>query len=309
MKKVLKTSGLALLFILAAAIVWSLIEPYTLDPERYAASLPKLPAGWEGATVAVLGDVQVGMWLDNQSTVKQAVDAAIEEQAAVALIVGDFVYHSSDPGGNEIGQAVALVRPLVDASIPVYAVLGNHDYGLAKRGGEKREELAAAVEAALEEAGVTVLQNEAATLDGPAGGEPLYIVGVGSRYALNDRPQIALQNVPSEAPRLVMMHHPDSFPEIAADSAPLAVAGHTHGGQVSLPFTPQWSLISLYLRGEAQAEGWIEASFDAPGNRLYVTRGIGMSVAPVRFLTPPEVTFLTLQRSTGEALQQPVELD
>lgn len=309
MGKALKYTGLAILLLIAAVLIWSLIEPYTLDQERYAVSVPNLPAGWEGATVAVVGDFQVGMWLDNQSTVRQAVSAVIEERPAVTLIVGDFVYHVIDPEGDEIDQVVALIRPLVDAGIPTYAVLGNHDYSLAKRGGEKREELAAAVEAALEEAGVIVLQNEAASLEAPAGGEPLYIVGIGSRYARNDRPEIALEDVPSTAARIVMMHHPNSFPEIATDSAPLAVAGHTHGGQLSLPFTPHWSLISLYLREEAHAEGWKEASFGSVGNRLYVNRGIGMSLVPMRFLTPPELTFFTLQVSTSEELEQPVELD
>ena len=104
-----------------------------------------------------------------------------------------------------------MITPLVEADIPTYAVLGNHDYGLANPRIPEKEGPAAAVEAAVEAAGIPVLQNESMALAHPSGGVPLFIVGIGSHYAQNDFPETALAGVPPEAPRVVMMRNPDSI--------------------------------------------------------------------------------------------------
>ena len=89
------------------------------------------------------------------------------------------------------------------------------------------------------------------------------------------------------------MHNPDVFAELPAGTAPLALAGHTHGGQVRLPFMPSWSWFALVTQDAVHTDGWID-DYGAPGNRLYVNRGIGMSGLPVRNCRP-EVTLITLQ--------------
>lgn len=309
MSKGLKIAGIGLLILVAMALVWGLVEPYNLDTEHYRVPLPGLPAAWEGETLAVMGDFQVGMWLDNKNTIEEAVQATIAEEPAAALLLGDFVYHAIQSEEAEIQNVVALVAPLVEAGIPTYAVLGNHDYSLAKRDDPKREDLARRVAAALRGAGITMLQNEALPLEAPVAGPPLYVVGIGSHYAGNDFPEKALSGVPAEAPRVVMMHHPESFADVPANSAPLAVAGHTHGGQISLPFTPNWSLLSLVVGGdEVHAEGWVEESYGEPGNRLYVNRGLGMSIVPLRILAQPELTFFELSEAGGTTSEGPVEV-
>lgn len=310
MKKALKGIGTILAVLLLVLVIWGLSEPYTLDEEVYRVPMSGLPAGWDGETVAVVGDFQVGMWLDNENTVQDAVEAIIAEDPAVALLLGDFVYHAVGPQDDEIDQVQTMLAPLTEAGIPTYAVLGNHDFSLASPADQKREDLAAAVTASLEGIGIPVLQNEALALEPAGGASPLYIVGVGSHYAGNDEPAVALAEVPAEALRVVMMHNPDSFAEVPANSAALAVAGHTHGGQISLPYTPNWSLMTLVQNeDEVHADGWVEATYGAAGNRLYINRGIGMSLLPLRILAQPELTFFELQPGQGGALQQPEEVD
>ncbi len=90
-----------------------------------------------------------------------------------------------------------------------------------------------------------------------------------------------------------MMRNPSSFGAFPAGTAPVVVAGHTHGGQVRVPFTPEWSWLRTVEEGEVHFAGWIEG-FGEPGNRLYVNRGIGFSAAPVRINCRPEVTLSTL---------------
>ena len=191
---------------------------------------------------------------------------------------------------------MGIVRPLPAAGIPTYAVLGNHDYLTPTSEAPKRAEVAAQLRQALEEAGVVVLHNEAVPLPAPDGeeGPPLYLVGIGPLIPDEARPQVALAGVPDDAPRLVMMHNPDTFAALPANSAPLAVAGHTHGGQVRLPFTPEWSWMRFAQEGEVHADGWIQ-DYGAAGNRLYVNRGVGFSLAPIRLFCLPELTIFTLR--------------
>jgi predicted MPP superfamily phosphohydrolase len=97
----------------------------------------------------------------------------------------------------------------------------------------------------------------------------------------------------------VMHHHPASFAELPARSAPFAVAGHTHGGQVRLPLAPLTRHLTYAKEVKVMASGWIhDARIDGygqEGNDLYVSRGIGCSVVPMRLFCRPELTLFTLK--------------
>lgn len=301
-----KSILLGFLGIFGLLLFWGLLEPYLIDTEQEVAEIPNLPIAWEGQRVAVIADWQIGMWMDNTSTIRRIVEQLIEEHPAIVLIAGDFIY---DPGKNpseEINKTVEIVRSLTRAGIPTYAVLGNHDYAMKNKHAPPDEELAAKLHKALESVGVQVLQNEAVILTPSENRKqtaantevnaPLYLVGIGAHWSNNDKPKVALAPVPDGAARLVMMHNPDSFEALPPGTAPLAVAGHTHGGQIRVPFTPEWSWLTFIREDEVHADGWIKG-YGQPGNRLYVNRGIGFSIVPIRLNCPPEVTLFTLQSS------------
>lgn len=296
-RKKIKYFLLGLLGLIGALLIYGLIEPYIIDVEPQVASIPGLPAPWVGQRIAVMGDWQVGMWLGNTPTIRRIVTRLVKERPAAVLIVGDFLYGAGKNASEEINQSIELVRPLPSSGIPTYAVLGNHDYGMKSKNGNPDVQQATKLAQALESAGVQVLENEAVILPNKIQQQtPLYLVGVGSHWANNDKPAVALAQVPDTAPRFVMMHNPDTFPKFPASSAPVAVAGHTHGGQIRLPFTPEWSWLTFVEEGKVHADGWING-YGAPGNQLYVNRGIGFSIVPIRINCPPEVTLFTLQRS------------
>lgn len=141
-----------------------------------------------------------------------------------------------------------------------------------------------------------VLRNEAAVIPSPEHDDenPLYVVGLGpARPGLAD-PGRALTGVPEDAPRVVLMHNPTSFPELPARSAPIALAGHTHCGQIALPGTPRWSYLALTEEEALVADGFAPPGYGAPGNRLFVTCGIGFSLLPIRINAPPQVVFVEL---------------
>ena len=284
------------------------IEPrLILETRRHDVELTNLPPSWEGATAAVVADFQVGLWLDNTGMMRRAVHAIVEEDPDLAILAGDFIYKASpEEPGPWIAHIMDILRPLTQTDIPTFAVLGNHDWGLPRPIGEAEPNRKAAemLRDALTAAGVTVLHNQAVALParGQAGedeGEPLYVVGVGSHYMEMDDATTALADLPADAPRITVMHNPSSFGDFPAGTAPLAVAGHTHGGQVRLPFTPAWSYLTFVRDEDVHADGWHEGDFGEEGNRLYVTRGIGMSLVPMRINSPPEVTYFRLRASSN----------
>ena len=152
--------GTALGVVLVLLLVYGvLIEPrLILDEERAEVPLPQLGEELAGTEVAVFADLQVGMWFSNDGMVERAVETAVAAEPDAILLGGDFLY-SSDPSiEKQIDTLFELIGPLVDSGIPTYAVLGNHDYAIGAA-----DELTTA----LEDAGIPVLQNEAAPIPGP----------------------------------------------------------------------------------------------------------------------------------------------
>lgn len=286
-KRIVAAVG-ALLTLLA--IYGILIEPrLILDEKRFEAAIPGLEEPWVGAEVAVFSDLQVGMWWANEGMIERIVDRVVEENPAAVLIVGDFLY-SGDPDPRvQIDKVLELLQPLTAAGIPTYAVLGNHDYATGA---------AEALAAALEQNGIPVLQNESALLPTPPSAStesPLYAVGLGA--AVPDLVDVnqALREVPDGAPRVVLMHNPTSFPRLPPHGAPIALAGHTHCGQVALPGTPHWSYMGLTEEEKVVADGFAPPDYGEPGNRLFVTCGVGFSLIPARINAPPQLVFVKLR--------------
>ena len=286
---------LAFLALLLLIILWGLLEPYTIDVQEQRGEVPGLPDSWVGARVAVIGDIQIGMWLTNVATVRRIVRNIVREKPDLVLLTGDFIYDKR----SAVAEAVSLLRPIPQAGLPVYAVLGNHDYAMPTRKDTRDQGLVDALEEALEEACIPVLHNEAVKLESPEG-ETLYLVAIGAHVPEDDHPEKALAEVPEGAPRIALMHHPASFDKFPPFSAPLAVAGHTHGGQISLPGSPYWTYLTYFYGDAIYVAGWVRdpkvPGFGAEGNHLYINRGIGFSVVPLRIRCPPELTYFTLQR-------------
>lgn len=307
---------LSVLVLLIIVVGWGVgVEPRLIDEKHWRVELYDLPPEWQHQTVAVIADLQVGMPLANTGTIERIVGRLVAQRPALVLIAGDFIYHPlGEEGGStqrtEIGEqdrararkvieeAVALVRPLPEAGIPTFAVLGNHDYGMQNRRAARMDWIAEDLAQSLGHAGIRVLRNEAVAVAAPGlrvapAEADFYVVGIDSHHAGYDRPAQAFADVPANAPRLVVLHHPASFQTIAPGAAPLAVAGHTHGGQIRIPGLPEWSWMSLLSPDEVHADGWSDG-FGAPGNALYVNRGIGFSVVPLRIAAMPEITWFEL---------------
>ena len=330
-KRIAKRIAVALAVTLTALLIYGVaIEPrLILDEERQEVTIPGLPEAWNGAQIAVLSDLQVGMWLANTAMAERAVQRVVAARPAAVLLAGDFVYSESPAVPEQVDTVLDLLAPLLETTVPVVAVLGNHDYDIGAA-----DELTAA----LTRRGVTVLRNEAVELappdDGgdlpedegaapdPSGsaatqdrtnvagrppGRQLYVVRVGPPRPGRADPRRALAGAPDDAPRVVLMHNPSTFPSLPSGSAPLAVAGHTHCGQIALPGLPAWSWIALRAEERVVTDGFAPASYGEPGNRLFVTCGIGFSLVPIRIAAPPQVVLFELVAASpqGEQNERP----
>jgi uncharacterized protein len=283
----------------AVAVYGTVIEPRFVVTEREPAAIPALPASWDGKQVAVFADLQVGMWWANRDAARKVVRSVVELKPAFTLIAGDFVYDADVSVNSQMHEVLDILQPIIDAKIPAYAVLGNHDYELMNEHSQQDNHVARRVRFALDSAGIRMLDNKAIVVY-PAGADStaanaLWIVGVGDKWAKNDHPDSALARVPAGAPRIVFMHDPDSFAHIAAGQAPIAVAAHTHGMQLGIPWVSDWMWRTYFSDEGSGVAGW-QDGFGKAGNHLYINRGIGFSVLPTRVGAPPELTVFTLSR-------------
>jgi len=188
----------------------------------------------------------------------------------VVLLGGDFV-------SVRASYVHALAELLSDVHAPLgkYAVLGNHDLRANWR----------EVISALERAGVQMITNSFVRLSAPF--DDVIVSGIDDPTRGLPRPDLAMGDARPGDTRIVLMHSPDGVEMIGDRAFDLALAGHTHGGQINLPtghslVVPGGPLNRAYCRGRFELEG--------PGNRtLLVSRGIGTSGVPVRLFAAPEV--------------------
>jgi predicted MPP superfamily phosphohydrolase len=193
---------------------------------------------------------------------------------------------------ERIHEVIQILAPLKNSRSSIFAVLGNHDYAMERPGVLSSPWLAHRLEIQLEKIGIQVLTNESHKFRNE-NNDILYIVGVGPHYPRQDEPIAALESVPDDAPRIVFMHNPLSFKKIPSHAAPIAIAAHTHGGQIRIPFLPDWSWLNIVEDQEIDVDGWIN-DYGSSGNHLYINRGIGFSIFPIRINCPPELTIFTL---------------
>jgi hypothetical protein len=299
-----------LLKILAGVVIYgTAIEPRFVIREDQTASIPQLPPAWEGKQIAVFADLQIGMWWSNRDAARRLVRKVVSIRPAAVLIAGDFVYDADDSVDSQMDEVLAILDPIFAQHIPTYAVLGNHDYSLMNEGSQKESHVAHRVRVRLDSAGVRMMDNRFSALamsdsDASAAPDltspPLYLVGVGEKWAKNDRPNAVLDSLPAGAPRIVFMHDPDSYAQIGAGQAPLAIAAHTHGMQLGIPFVSDWLWRHKFSDNGSGVAGWIDHYGEA-GNHLYVNRGVGFSLIPARIHAPPELTIFTLTRARPDS--------
>lgn len=257
--------------------VWAFgAEPASLRVREYPLRVPGWPAGRAGTRIALLSDLHVGSPYNGLGKLEEVVARTNAARPDVVLILGDLVIQGVIGGRVVPPEEIAPVLGRLRAPLGVWAVLGNHDRWLD--GPQMIRALAKAGIPALEDGAVEISR----------GGPPFWLVGVSDYWTAPHDVRKALAQVPNGSPALAFTHNPDVFPHIPARVS-LTFAGHTHGGQVYLPLIGRLVVPSQY--GERYAIGHVVEN----GQHLFVTSGTGMSILPVRFLVPPEISIVRLE--------------
>lgn len=272
-------TGQALLSMLAFTLLagaWGFwIEPASLHNATYRLELPRWPAACLGLRVAVLADLHTGSPFNGLDKLDEIVALTQKAEPDLVLLAGDYVIDSVKGGHFVPPREIAARLAKLHAPLGVHAVLGNHDWwnGAGK------------VRSAFEGAGIPVLDDRAVPL---AKGEcRFWLAGLGDLWEGKPDVRRALQDIEPGATILAFTHNPDLFPAIPANVT-LTIAGHTHGGQVRIPFYGPVITPSRY--GKRYAQGHIAEH----ERHLFVSPGLGTSILPVRFLVPPEISVLRL---------------
>jgi predicted MPP superfamily phosphohydrolase len=223
--------------------------------------------------VAVLADLHVGSPFNGMSKLRRIVELTNNLKPDLILIPGDFVIDSVIGGSFVSPEEAAVELGRLRAPMGVWACLGNHDWWLDPR----------RVGRVLQGQGIGVLEDDAVRVQ--RGSTHFWLVGISDfREGPHDVRQATAQ-IRDGAPVLMFTHNPDVFPDLS-NRFSLLIAGHTHGGQVHVPFIGRPIVPSKY--GQRYAYGHVVEG----GRHLFVSTGLGTSIIPVRFGVPPEVTVL-----------------
>lgn len=251
------------------------IEPRWLTVKHTQIDLT--PEDYEGprtqVRVALFSDTHYGIYR-NVMPLHRLRKRIEKENVAFVLVAGDLTNHLIPADLDRALGDFANFRE------PVFAVLGNHDYGLP--GWIMPEDIARTIR----KHGVTVLENESTTID--VGSAELRITGLRDHYAGTADYSLLTPPVEEPAlPHLVIAHNADAAHEYPHGSiADLTVSGHTHGGQIRLPL--------IYQRMIPTRHGFDQGLYHANGYKVYVSSGTGMDLLPVRLFIPPCLDILDL---------------
>ncbi len=267
------------------------VEPYLIETVHLDLFAPRLPEAFEGYRVLQVSDLHMRQ-MGRRERLLETLIRALPPVDLVA-VTGDLIH---TPDGTEPFLQLAQAFQSRDGA---YAIFGNSEHKNGVR--------PYAFSRTLAEHGIMPLLNRHVRLT--RGGSQIVLAGVDDPVNDKDRLDEALAGVPPDLFTLLLMHSPDGIAEAVVRGVDVVLAGHTHGGQVRLPFfgAPYThSLLGRRMSDGYYSRGRLRRAIGIrPGRtQLYVTRGIGVSGLSLRFGARPELTVLTLRRGSPHIKRQ-----
>lgn len=226
----------------------------------------------DGYRIVQISDLHNAVFGRNHRTL---VDKITELAPDMVVITGDII----DSNHTDIDAAIDLVDQLAEL-YPVYYVTGNHEYWLDEDDRRRLFE-------EMEQAGAVLLFNEAVTVN--ASGDTFDLIGLDDKSLADDTLKALLSECDSETLNIVLAHEPQYIEKYAVTGADLVLCGHAHGGQFILPLigpvvAPDQGLFPKYTSG----------AYHMDDMTMFVSRGLGNSIIPVRLFNDPEVVCIDL---------------
>lgn len=257
---------------LAIAFYGVVIRRWWFVVHRVDVEIEDLPAAFEGFKIAHLSDLHIGTHAP-RSWGDRWVRAANRENPNLAVITGDMV-----TSGTEYHRDIAEIIAGLKASHGTFVSMGNHDYF-----GEGEPLISL-----IRETGVTVLRNEGVVLE--SAGDKMYLSAIDDTWTRRDDMNAALADRPRGMKTIMLAHDPERFRLAAKGDCDLVLSGHTHGGQVGLPF------LARHVNFSKLAHHYNLGIYKKGKSTLYVHPGLGVTGPPIRLGIAPAVVILTLRR-------------
>lgn len=276
-KKISNHVLLAIFFVgLVLGIYASCIEPFTLKINHLTIETEK----WvheKPLKIVILTDIHmIWPWM-TKGHLERIVEKANTLDPDIVVLLGDYV--ATHPFGVQLDPFTSL-GPLkrLKSKCGAYAVIGNHDLHPVSQWPE-----------AMVKTQLPVLVNKAIPVS--CNKQKLWITGLDELWWGQPNVQYTLSQVTNSDPVIMLMHNPDLFVDVP-NSVALSMAGHTHGGQIKLPFFGVVKYVVPSKYGKRFVYGHvIEGDKD-----LVVSSGLGNTGIPLRFLNPPEIMVVELKR-------------
>lgn len=260
--------------IIILAIYSIIVEPnFMIRTNVISLKFKKLPKAFDGYKIVQISDLHFGIFhLPIRNDLVINIISKIRPNLIV--ITGDLV--------SNIGSAKDVIRFIKRLTFisNVVIVFGNWDHisGFTSYK-ETLQKLSKVF--VLENSHIVVTKND----------ERIYIIGVDDPHLGFDNLTKALSKVPNQAFKILLAHSPQIIDK-AKGKVDLILTGHTHGGQVVIPL-----IGPLFVPLPSKYRRYVAGLFEIQGTYLYVNRGIGTSILPIRFNCPPEITVIILRKA------------
>lgn len=234
-------------------------------------AIPGLPKAFDGYRIVQLSDLHIGGLTPREVGESWAQRANALGPNLIA-VTGDLT-----TSGTAFHEDIAKVIGKLEAPDGVMVAMGNHDY---YGEGEPLVRL-------LRERGANVLRNEGTVID--RDGDKVFVAGVDDNWSRRDNLEKALSSREAGLSTVLLAHDPVMFAEAKKAGVELTLSGHTHGGQIALPFFPKW--LNLANLTHKHSLGLYREDESA----LYVHAGLGTTGPPMRLGAAPEIAVLILR--------------
>jgi uncharacterized protein len=257
----------------------AIVEPRRLNLTEIELEMPGLPPGSAPIRLLHISDVHIERPTQREADLLALVDAAKPD---IIAITGDFLNLSYNRDEAAVEQVQHLLRRL-HAPYGVYATLGSPPVDLRE-----------VVPPLFADVPTRLLRDEWQTVD-IGDGRHLHLLGLDcTHYRDEDAQRMASLDAgrPSGSVHVLLYHSPELMPEASAADFDLYLCGHTHGGQIRLPF------VGPVVTSSQLGRRYVMGHYEEEGTHLYVSRGVGLeglSAPRIRFLSPPEITLFTLR--------------
>lgn len=258
-------------FLLSSLLIYArFIEPHIVQVKHHQYRLHPDREFTKPIKLAVVADMHVGLFSGHERQLKTIVKKLNQQQPDLVVVAGDWTYEPE----NRLVQELAILREI---HAPVYSVSGNHDEQYPG------PPIQALLKQALEHNDVIDIEGKIVEFD------EFRLIGVGDLWAGKANMRY-MPELPQDKPWLILSHNPDTVdmvPELP--TRPLMVSGHTHGGQIELPW------ITNYIMKRVSILGHKKGFYTHEHADVFVTVGTGMVGVPFRFRVPPTIDIIELK--------------